>query len=93
MDTYQLDAMLDAEQTLPIGAEIDWHGHTGELIRMKNGSPAIRVTIPCGLCEVEEVEITVISGCHNGAFCYVVDDDGNVLADLRNQTAACHKCS
>ena len=94
-DTYRIDDMIDAGQTLPFGADVCWHGHNGRLIKLSNDRPAIRTTIPCGLCYKEHVTITVVSGCHSGAFCYVVEENNpdKIIADLRNQTAACQTCT
>jgi len=95
IDTYQLDAMIDADAPLPFGTKIDWHGHDGELIKLTTGTPAVKVDVPCNLCHDQQVEIIVISGCHTGAFCYVVDHNNHrsVVADLRNQSVACQDCS
>lgn len=95
IDTYQLDKMISADAMLPFGTDIDWHGHKGRLIRLTTGTPAIKVEVPCDLCHKQQVEIIVISGCHEGAFCYVVDHENHrsMIADLRNQSVACQDCA
>jgi hypothetical protein len=35
------------------------------------------------------MSLTVVSGLHRGAFCYVVDSEGKFLADLRDQVPTC----
>ena len=45
-----------------------------------------------GKCQ-NPITFKTMSGCHPGAYCYVCDDKGKYLADLRNQMVFCDTCS
>lgn len=72
---------------------------TGELVKLsKDGEHppryGVRVRLACGTegCK-NKITVYAAPGCHNGAFCYVYDREGNYLADLRNQWFKCNSCS
>lgn len=94
INTYELDEALEdgcAEQF--IGQPIQWHfGNVGIVQKLKCGKIVIELFLSCDKCERGNFQIFVKSGLHNGAFCYVVDENGKYLANLRDQIVVCKNC-
>lgn len=71
---------------------------TGEVVKIgktkrRDARYAIKVRMPCYYCKTSRVTVYAQPGCHNGAFCYIYDRQGNYLADLRNQIVVCRRCA
>ena len=95
LDTYDIDERIDNSESLPFGEKVKWHDLTGMLVTIKNNKPAIKFRMKCWHIGCRNrITIYTVSGCHNGAFCYVQDPkSGQFLADLRNQNVVCKKHS
>lgn len=99
--TTDLDDLLNAGLTLEpyLGWKVahDMLG-VGTLVKLeKEHSPdgyAVEWKKKCmnGKCQ-NPITFKTKSGCHHGAYCYVCDDKGKYLADLRNQMVFCDKCA
>jgi hypothetical protein len=102
LDDY-LDSGKDPWKLL--GKKVDWHGRTGTVVkvpspagkRLGGNYPGVRrriglrvrVALTCPQRCGRRMSLTVVSGLHRGAFCYVVDSEGKFLADLRDQVPTC----
>ena len=99
MTTHELDEALDALQENGkeiqqlVGLEVNYHDHaTGKTRIAKHGGLVLDIVIPCYECK-KDVTVSVSSGLHNGAFCYVMDEEtGAYIANLRDQVALCDDC-
>lgn len=98
MDTHDVDKFLDKAGNDPwdlLGRKVEWHGQSGTVVMVPSptGRHRIGIEISIGVsCRQDcgkRVNLTTISGLHNGAFCYVVDKDGNYVANLRDEVVAC----
>lgn len=97
MDAYQLDLYLDqgrGEEFLGTAIEHDVFG-TGTLkkVRLRERNDYIYAVEWITECPNEECNrlfnFMTMSGCHRGAFCYVVNKYGNYQCDLRNSYLTC----
>lgn len=86
-----LDEWPEDELDQIIGRQADWHGTPFPIVPFL-GSIAIQVILPCARCGKNPDTVYARSGCHHGAFCYVYDQHGTFLADLRNQEYVCSEC-
>jgi hypothetical protein len=96
LTTHDLDELKDNGFTLDpfVGCKVehDCYGRAGRLVKLKTGKFAVRWKMKCGHCP-KLTTVYTMSGCHNGAYCYVCDLNGKYLADLRNQYVLCKTCS
>ena len=75
-----------------VGRRVDTFGGVGPLVKTKDGY-GIEIEMACsGEGCTETLKVYACPGCHLGAFCYVYDENGEFLADLRNQCYTCDKC-
>ena len=94
VDLNTLDDLLDegeASVGRVIGRYADWHGKPFPIVSFRD-SFAVQATLMCVKCGANPMIVYARSGCHHGAFCYVYDEEGGFLADLRNQEYVCDKC-
>lgn len=96
LDTYLLDEYLETKSkkflNSLLGKRVSWHGQAiGILSKLKNGSIVIKMRADCGNCFRKLGYMFLKSGLHNGAFCYVVDEKGKYIANLRDQIPICRK--
>lgn len=91
LDLTFLDELLDAgvDVSLLVGSMADWHGTIAPITTLKTGKLVIQVPLTCIYCEQNTTQVYVGSGLHNGAFCYVFDEEGNYQANLRDQDYVC----
>lgn len=106
MDASQLDDLLDCKIDMtPFAGWTITHDCWGRgklaLLPIKQQQvPLVEVDMPCngpyskGTKCKNKVKVYLGSGCHHGAFCYVIHPKtGKFLADLRNQVVLCDQCS
>jgi hypothetical protein len=106
LDAYYLDILLESGIKIDrlIGVNVDWHGRKALTVKRPDSwKPmsgqaqkyvlALLVRLPCDNGCKRRVQITVKSGVHHGAFCVVIDRNGNRLADLRDKNVLCGKCA
>jgi hypothetical protein len=93
----ELDDILGSDNEAAIehvvGRIANWHGEMAPVVRLESGVIALEIDLTCSQCEDTHETGYVISGCHYGAFCYVADEQGHFLADLRNQSFVCGDCA
>lgn len=93
INTYDLDdAIENSSADQFVGQQVQWHfGTIGIVEKLSNGKIVIRLELPCFKCGKLLSDILVRSGLNHGAFCYVCDEDGNYVANLRDQNVTCEE--
>ena len=98
LDTYKVDEILDSMKIDPltlVGQLVEWHGQVGRIVRVPSptGRRRIGIMVPlrltCPLHCGKVAFVTTVSGLHNGAFCYVFDDKGHYVTNLRDAEPVC----
>ena len=100
------DRVWSSKQTEPyrywaiehyLGRKVEHIWGVGTIVRMNPDSKmsqamfGIEVDLPCN-CGKTTKRVYARPGCHTGAFCYVYSQEGEFLADLRNQWFSCDDC-
>lgn len=92
IQTWEFDDMLD-EGKSPLGCKVEWHnGLIGDVVELSPGSFVVEYDWPCEFCGKTD-KIYLMSGLHHGALCYVCDEGGNYVANLRDQILVCEDCA
>jgi hypothetical protein len=100
MDTYELDEYFDellekgGDRSELVGLTVEHHfGVTGTTRIAKHGGVVLDIMCACNRCE-KGVLVSVSSGLHAGAWCYVRDEEtGEYIANLRDQVPLCDECA
>jgi hypothetical protein len=98
---HELDHILDEDMGGSYLGSTITHDCFGEgtLIKLDKLSEGrviyvVEWTTDCPTDDCDNVfTFRTMSGCHVGAFCYVVDDDGEYQCDLRNSYLTCGECT
>ena len=101
LTAHELDHVLDEDLgDSYLGATIT-HDCLGEgtLVKLKNRDRdeytyAVEWITDCPTDDCDNVfTYKTMSGCHVGAFCYVVNEHGDYQTDLRNNYLTCGECT
>ncbi len=93
LEPAQLDDLLESGADLaPVfGRYAAWNGVAFPIVPLRD-TLAIRVSLPCARCGRNPTTVFAMSGLQRGAFCYVYDQQGEYLANLREQEYVCSHC-
>lgn len=87
LDEYLVHVNVDAL----IGRKVLWHnGEELTAVRLTNGALGLVIDLRCAEAECRATaRYYLISGLHSGAWCYVADEKGNYLGNLRDEEWRC----
>ncbi len=71
-----------------IGRLVDWHSEIAPLVKIANGGVYVQVHLTCRCGKLSET-LYASSGLHHGAWCYICDESGHYLANIRDQEYNC----
>lgn len=99
LNTHDLDSLLDEgfDPHWLIGQRVEWHDPDELLpVVIIKGSAHLQHEAQCqglrgGYDCPETTTVYLGSGLHHGAWCYAYDEEGNYLANLRDQSYVCEQ--
>lgn len=93
LDTYEADALLDkgVKAVRFVGRFLRWHnGQLCPFVVLGNGGVGARINLKCFVDGCRRRHVTyLVTGLHNGAWCYTKNKRGQYEGNLRDQNFVC----
>jgi hypothetical protein len=95
IDVEEIDRLLDegVPEAALVGKSLRWHDESLCALRFtRSGRLVAELVLPCARCGEDPQVALIGSGLHSGAWCYVYDEDGAYVGNLRDQEYICATC-